>query len=65
MDKERQVYKLKEASLGEVIAKSFGIQKATELHDKLVGWQKRGGGVFADTVQDVRATRGARCTVAR
>ena len=59
MDKERQVYKLKEASLAEVIALSLGIQKKTEAHDNLIYWRKSHGGVFSDTVQKVRAANNA------
>ena len=54
MDKERQVYKLKEQSLAEVIALSLGIHKQNEAHAQLTGWRKVHGGIFADTVQQVR-----------
>jgi hypothetical protein len=64
LDKERQVYKLKESALAEVIALSLGIQKSNDAYAQLVGWRKLHGGIFADVVQQVRA-RGARGTVAR
>ena len=60
LDKERQVYKLKEASLAEVIALSLGIQKSNDAYAQLVHWRKLHGGIFADVVQQARAARSAR-----
>ena len=60
MDKERQVYKLKEPSLAEVIALSLGIHKKNEAYTQLTGWRKQHGGVFADNVKQARAARRAR-----
>ena len=48
------MYKLKEQSLAEVIALSLGIHKQNEAHAQLTGWRKVHGGIFADTVQQVR-----------
>ena len=54
MDKERQVYGLKEPTLAELIAQSLGATKGQEKHAQLLGWRKSGSGNFADNVQQAR-----------
>jgi hypothetical protein len=55
LDKERQVYKLKEQALAEVLALSLGLSKGTKHHEKLIAWRKQHGGNFAANVVEARA----------
>jgi hypothetical protein len=55
MDKERQVYKLKEAALAELIALALGADKGTKRYEALVNWRKSHEGNFAANVAKVCA----------
>ena len=57
MDKERQVYKLKEAALADVLAGALGLHKDTSDYRKLVEWRKERSGNFAGNVQEARSRR--------
>ena len=54
MDKERQVYKLKEQALADVIAGALGIGARTREHERLVNWRKQHSGNFANNVVEAR-----------
>lgn len=56
LDKERQVYKLKEQALAEVIAGALGLAKETEHYRKLVNWRRTQGGHFGLNVKEVMRT---------
>jgi hypothetical protein len=62
IDKERQVFNLKEAAFAQIIAFAVGADKGTESYTRLVNWRKERRGMFLENVKEVRMPRGAPAT---
>lgn len=59
MDKERQVFNLKEAAFAQSIAFAVGADKGTESYSRLVNWRKERRGMFLENVKEARLPRRA------